>query len=255
MSNLELVRRLSRFREVRALRGFTRIESGFDLGELADVEKLEIKVAPITTAQKWRPAVELRGEGVFVALDEGALTAWEVGDAVRARGLELEQRFKEYQDERSVAADERQPFPGMRYVLLHSLAHALIRELCLEAGYSSSALRERIYSKPGADGMAGLLIYTASSDSEGSLGGLVDQAPPDRFGPILFDALNNADLCAQDPLCGSGEIGGAGGINGAACHACLLLAETSCEAGNRFLDRATLVETMGGHGRSFLRGG
>jgi hypothetical protein len=146
------------------------------------------------------------------------------------------------------------PVPGMRYVLLHSLAHALIRQLCLEAGYSSSALRERIYSDTGEQPMAGLLIFTASSDSEGSLGGLVDQAARDRFGPVLLDALRDAELCAQDPLCGGGEIGGAGGINGAACHACLLLAETSCEAGNRFLDRATLVETLGGHGRAFLRG-
>ena len=102
--------------------------------------------------------------------------------------------------------------------------------------------------------MAGLLIYTASSDSEGSLGGLVDQGAPDKFGAVLGDALHDAHLCAQDPLCGAGELGGAAELNGAACHACLLLAETSCEARNRFLDRAVLAETVGHFSRWFFRG-
>lgn len=253
-ARLATVAAATRLREVRALRGFTRIESGFDIGELADVAKLDLKVAPISKNTGWRPAVELRGEGIFVSLDEDDLRTWEESTAVIQRGNVLAERFEEYQRDRVDDPTESQPFPGMRYVLLHSLAHALIRQLCLEAGYSSSALRERIYSDRGAQKMAGLLIYTASSDSEGSLGGLVDQAGPDRFGPVLLDALREAELCAQDPLCGGGEIGGAAGINGAACHACLLLAETSCEAGNRFLDRATLVQTLGEHGLGFLRG-
>ena len=98
--------------------------------------------------------------------------------------------------------DDR-PFPGMRYVLLHTLAHVLMRQLALDCGYSSSALRERIYCKTGTDPMAGLLIYTASSDSDGSLGGLVDQAVPDRLGPHLMDALRETAFCASDPLCGA----------------------------------------------------
>jgi hypothetical protein len=253
-ASLSVVAAATRLREVRALRGFTRIDSGFDIGELADVSKLDPKVAPISKTIGWRPAVELRGEGIFLSLDAAALHAWERTPSVAQRGDELAERFDEYQRQRVTDPEDRHPFPGMRFVMLHSLAHALIRQLCLEAGYSSSALRERIYSDTGEQPMAGLLIYTASSDSEGSLGGLVDQAPPDRFGPLLLDAMRDAELCAQDPLCGGGEIGGAGGINGAACHACLLLAETSCEAGNRFLDRATLVETLGAHGRAFLRG-
>ena len=245
----------TRLREVRVLRGFTRIESGFDVGDLADVARLNIDMAPLgTNDAMWRPAVELRGEGIFVALDEQALRKWESKPEVAARALELSGRLNDYHAERSDGKRERQPFPGMRYVLLHTLAHALIRRLCLEAGYSSSALRERIYSTSGQDPMAGLLIYTASSDSEGSLGGLVDQATPDRFGPVLLAALRDTELCAQDPLCGTGEIGGAAGLNGAACHTCLLVAETSCEASNRFLDRATLVEPLGGFGRWFFRG-
>ncbi len=139
--------------------------------------------------------------------------------------------------------DDR-PFPGMRYVLLHTLAHVLMRQLALDCGYSSSALRERIYCKTGTDPMAGLLIYTASSDSDGSLGGLVDQAVPDRLGPHLMDALRETAFCASDPLCGGGDIGAATNLNG--------LAETSCEFGNRLLDRATLVETLGNRETAFF---
>jgi hypothetical protein len=254
-SRLATVGAATRLREVRALRGFTRIESGVDVGELADVAKLEIDMAPLGPRDvTWGPAVELRGEGIFLSLDEAAVREWEARPEIATRAEELSLKFHDYQADRSEDPSEWQPFPGMRYVLLHSLAHALIRRLCLDAGYSSSALRERIYSESGADPMAGLLIYTASSDSEGSLGGLVDQAIPDRFGAILLDALSDSELCAQDPLCGAGELGGAAGLNGAACHACLLLAETSCEASNRFLDRAVIVETLGRFGRWFFRG-
>lgn len=251
-NRIATVAEATRLREVRALRGFTRIESGFDIGELADVAELHIDMAPIGPRHvTWRPAVELRGEGVFLALDERVLAAWENEPQAVHQAEKLSASFNEYQAHR---AARRRPFPGMRYVLLHSLAHALIRRLCLDAGYSSSALRERIYSAGGEEPMSGLLIYTASSDSEGSLGGLVDQAVPERFGEVLVDALRDAQLCAQDPLCGAGELSGHAGLNGAACHACLLLAETSCEASNRFLDRAVLVETLGQFGRWFFRG-
>ncbi|MCY3894040.1 MAG: DUF1998 domain-containing protein [Acidimicrobiaceae bacterium] len=252
---LALVRAATRLREVRALRGFTRIESGLDIGDLADVAELNIDIAPLGPANvRWRPAVELRGEGIFLALDEQSLQEWENRVDVADQSRELTARLGEFHASRSTPENSRRPFPGMRYVLLHSLAHALIRRLCLNAGYSSSALRERIYSSSESESMAGLLIYTASSDSEGSLGGLVDQAEPDCLGAVLVDALLDTHLCAQDPLCGSGEFGGTAGLNGAACHACLLLSETSCEAGNRFLDRAVLAETVGQFGRGFFRG-
>lgn len=253
-AKLGVVGAATRLREVRALRGFTRIESGFDVGELADVAELDIKVAKIGPNNLgWLPAAELRGEGIFVTLDPDALAQWESKPNVSARGTELATMFDAYQADREKDEDERRPFPGMRYVLVHSLAHALIRQLCLEAGYSSSALRERLYCETGENDMAGFLIYTASSDSEGSLGGLVDQAVPDRFGPVLMDALREVALCPQDPLCGAGELAHSGHLNGAACHACLILAETSCEGGNRFLDRSTLVETIGHHDRWFFR--
>jgi len=231
----------TRLREVRALRAFTRIDSGFDLGE-RDFDELDIKPAPLgTTNVKWLPGVDLRGEGVFIRLDERELRAWENEPAVRAAAEQLAERHREWirrWDRRE------QPFPGMRYVLLHTLAHVLMRQLALDCGYSASALRERIYSDPGEEPMAGLLIYTASSDSEGSLGGLVDQARPDRLSALLLDGLHESSFCASDPLCATGDVGARAHLNGAACHACLLLAETSCENGNHLLDRAVLTRTV-----------
>ena len=36
---------------------------------------------------------------------------------------------------------------------------------------------------------------------------------------------------------------GNGELNGAACHACMMIPETACENGNRLLDRRTLIPT------------
>lgn len=123
---------------------------------------------------------------------------------------------------------------------MHTLAHVLITEWSLDAGYPSSALRERLYCD---DDMAGLLVYTATSDSAGSLGGLVAQGEPKNLTDILESALRRASWCSADPLCIESRATGVGGANHAACHACVMLAETSCEANNLLLDRALLVGT------------
>ncbi len=242
-----------RLREVRALRGFTRLDSSPELGDELDVSELNVTMAPIGKEKKpsWLPAIDLRGEGIFVRLDEEALSKWESTAPVVN---ESERRASQWQAWLAEHGRDEQPFRGMRYVLLHTLAHALIRQLSLESGYSASALRERIYCDTGDRPMAGLLIYTASSDSDGSLGGLVDQAKPDRLGPLLMDALQESGHCSQDPLCGGQDLGGHAHMNGAACHACMLLAETSCEFGNRLLDRATLYPTIGNRGIEFFDG-
>lgn len=240
---LELVVAATRLREVRALRGFTRLDSVPDLGERTDVSDLDVTLAGLGSKDiDWLPGIDFRGEGIFLKLSDAALHAWESRPQVARQSKRLAIQFADWRRLRSL--DER-PFPGMAYVLLHTLAHVLMRQLALDCGYSSSALRERIYSHLGDDPMTGLLIYTASSDSEGSLGGLVDQADADRLGPLLARALHEATFCASDPLCGGGEMGPTTNLNGAACHACLLVAETSCEFGNRLLDRAVLVETLG----------
>ncbi len=134
-------------------------------------------------------------------------------------------------------------WPGMRFVLVHSLAHALIREFALECGYGAAGLGERLYTERTAGGrMAGLLLYTAAPDSEGTLGGLVE---------LLVQALERAKLCSSDPLCAEHEPD-ARALHGAACHACMFAAETSCQAGNRFLDRDLLVETFEPTGLAFF---
>jgi Domain of unknown function (DUF1998) len=231
----------TRLREVRALRAFTRIDSGMDLGE-ADFEQLEIQPAKLgTPAISWLPGIDLRGEGVFVRLAEAPLREWEREAAVAAEAGIREQNHAEWLARRD---REARPFPGMRFILLHTLAHVLIRQLAFDCGYSASALRERIYCDDGEDPMAGILIYTATSDSEGSLGGLVDQARSDRLGSLLLDGLRDSAFCASDPLCSSSDVGAAAQLNGAACHACLLLAETSCENGNHLLDRSVLTPTV-----------
>ncbi|MDA7878975.1 DUF1998 domain-containing protein, partial [bacterium] len=132
-----------------------------------------------------------------------------------------------------------------RFIVIHSFAHAVMRALALDCGYSGSSIRERIYSSI-EDGreMSGVLLYTASPDSEGSLGGLIDLGTPERLGPLLQDALRDLTRCSSDPLCASHEPQRHRSSNGAACHACILVPETSCEAFNTWLDRSLLVPTV-----------
>lgn len=243
----------SRLREVRALRGFTRIDSMPEIGEEHDIEHLDIEVAPLSVHKhpSWLPAVDLRGEGVFIRFSEDALRAWEARPALVSETARVEGLWHAWQEGRP--HDDRS-FPGMRYVLLHTFSHVLMRELALDSGYSTSSIRERIYCAGDPQPMAGVLLYTATSDSDGSLGGLVDQSRPDRLQPLILNALREASRCAQDPLCGSLDVGGSEHLNGSACHACLLLAETSCEFGNRLLDRSVLVDTLGRRGIEYFDG-
>ncbi len=147
-------------------------------------------------------------------------------------------------------------FPGIRLVLLHSLAHALMRQIVLDCGYTAASVRERLYSRqPGEIGgpMAGILLYTAAPDSEGTLGGLVELGDPVTLGRHLEQALESMRLCASDPLCAEHRPDTLGRtIQGACCHACQFAPETSCERGNRYLDRSVLVNTFTGIGTAFF---
>ena len=237
------VAQVVRLREVRALRGFTRIDPIPDLGDLGEVEAIDAGLAPLATKrQNWLPGIDQRGEGIFLQLDDSAITRWEKSSAVS----ELEKQHLVAQRNWYAARDMEVPEPRpIRYLLLHSVAHLLIRQFGLDSGYASSSLRERIYCDVGVDPMAGILIYTASPDSEGSLGGLVEMARPERLGSTLRRALETSKLCANDPLCADRSATATGTqLNGAACHACLLESETSCEVGNNYLDRALLAGTL-----------
>lgn len=234
--------------EVRALVGFTRI----DAAGVGTGDSLRPEIAPIyRNRPDWLPAVEVRGEGIFIELDEDAVARWEEAKPdVQARACAMAEKFRQWETERGTLPS---PFPGPRYVLLHSLAHTLIRQLSLDCGYSASSVRERIYSSTDPKRrMAGVLLYTASPDSEGSLGGLVDLGGPRRFPELFKRALRSATRCSSDPLCADHQPDVHATINAAACHACILASETSCETFNRFLDRNVLVPTMAAGALAFF---
>jgi hypothetical protein len=240
-----------RLREVTALTGFTRLESpSWDPGAPPPSNG-----APLTTGKPvWVPAAESRGEGIFVQFAEDAVKAWEDKVESSKRLLALEAAHQRWRLRRHMAPMEG--WRGARFVLLHTFAHLLINELALECGYSVASIRERIYCRED-DGtgapMAGVLIYTAAADSEGTLGGLVSLGEPGTLERLLNQAFERARLCASDPLCAEHTPDEAEDIiHNAACHACTFLPETSCQAGNRYLDRAVLVPTLAAAGVEFF---
>ncbi|MFD6996257.1 DrmB family protein [Streptomyces mirabilis] len=235
---LDSVVLIHRLREVSALTGFTRIEAPEWLPE---EEARTLAGAPLSrNSPTWVPCAELRGEGVFLALKEQQLAEWEQQDSVRAR----EEVLKSAHWDWCMARRVEPRWPGIRYVLLHTLAHVLIRQFALECGYGASGIAERIYARSGPDPMSGILLYTAAPDSEGTLGGLVSLGRGERLGPAISQALEEARLCSSDPMCAEHDPRIHARLHGAACHACLFAAETSCERGNHYLDRALLVETL-----------
>ncbi len=245
---LQRVVLVSRLKEVQVLTGFTRIDSTRDLID-EDSEAIQIQRLS-RRRQDWLPAVELRGEGIFLQFREELLRQWESRAAVAESAAAMRRAHEDWRAERGLPPA---PFPGARYVFLHGIAHLLIRQLSLDCGYSSTAIRERIYSSADpASPRAGVLLYTASPDSDGSLGGLVDMGTPERLGPLLLHALGQASVCSSDPLCADRDPRSTGSVNGAACHACLLVAETSCERSNRYLDRNLLVPTIHADNTAFF---
>lgn len=220
---------IKRLREVRAFLGFRRIDPSSELVPPNAGRGFEAGVKP------WLQAVEIYGEGIFLSFDEDWVKNWE---AKIARNPEEMARLGELEKARSEANFWFLPSVSPRFIAIHTFAHLLMRQLVFESGYSSSALRERIYAGPG---MAGILIYTAEGDSEGSLGGLVRQGQPNRLGDTLLLSLDKAQWCSADPVCSETNGQGLGGFNRAACHACSLVPETSCTSANTLLDRGLLL--------------
>lgn len=247
---LQGLTRVTRLREVRALRNFTRIRP-----PAGDVEEGLAHFADISTVPKdWLPATEVRGEGIFILLNGEALGEWESQPSVAGRCRAIDARFQQEWRSRFGAdtTAPRQITP--RLLLIHSLSHALIRRLSLECGYSTTSVRERLYCSREGNEMHGLLIYTASPDSDGTLGGLARQGLPGRFAEILVASIRDMAWCSSDPLCIGGITAMSESYNNAACHSCLLLPETSCEEFNRFLDRALLVGLPDDPELGFFRG-
>ena len=214
---------LERLREVNALLGFTRVEAP---EETVDPDERPPRANICADPPTWVPAGQVHGEGIFIRFNEDALQKWERRDSVRAREEMLILGHKGWRNSRRLNPDEG--YPGARYVLLHTIAHLLIRELALECGYNAASIRERIYADTeGGQPQAGVLVYTAAADSDGTLGGLVDLGKPENFDRLLTQALSSASICSSDPLCAEHEPNKDRSLHAAACHACSFVSETS----------------------------
>lgn len=240
-----LVKRIPRvtladsLREVRVFQGFRRVSPSPSSTFIRADGRRIFDRPPV----EWLPAIEVRGEGIFLELDQEALSLWEVEESVVRRVEELNRRAQN-----SVMWHRMEAKVGARvtprYALAHTLSHLLVRRLAFESGYGASSLNERIFARglpnQGVE-FGGLLIYTAAGDAQGTLGGLVRQGEPERLLPTLLAAIDDAAWCSSDPLCSEQSTVSMDGLNLSSCHACTLVSETSCENGNFLLDRALVV--------------
>ena len=244
---IDTVIQLHRLREVSALAGFTRLE-----GAVPDIDgeyDTDVTRADLDENPSWFPAVETRGEGIFIALRPEAVRRWLARPEVKARIAKASTGRDEWLARRK---REKPAFPGGPYILLHTLSHLLVQAVSLRCGYPATSIRERVYlDAPG--GRYGLLLYTASADAEGTLGGLVQQAH--HLDESLVQSLKMAAFCSSAPICAQHaptETPDERWLHGAACHNCSLIAETSCEMRNEYLDRALVVPTLAVHDAAFF---
>lgn len=240
---------VEKLKKVNAFVGFTRIDS------LDRIDDSKSRIAPLNRNGRpsWVPATEDRGEGFFLQFNEQAVRDWEdtvlvlpIWDTFRkAHALNFRRRTSKTADS---AIDPDSRFPAPRYWAIHTLSHLLIREAAMSSGYGSASLTERVYAWPEDDNRpaaAGLLITTTASDSEGTLGGLVDLSRPERLEPLVRESVRRGNRCSSDPVCSHRRPRGKEDfLHGAACHFCLFVSETTCERTNRFLDRRLLLGLM-----------
>ena len=251
---LEQLSLVDKLRETRVMYGFSRLLSENPLvpSNYQQIQELLWRNWPRNYTDRWLPANINMGEGIFLKFDHDAVRQWEQRQEVINHLASLR--------DRSIASALRagRPVPNIepRMVMLHTLAHLLMKRLTFECGYGSSALRERIYASGDDESeMAGILIYTAAGDAEGSMGGLVRMGEPLNFARIFRNAIEEARWCSSDPVCTEiGNHGGQGndGLNIAACHSCTLAPETSCEFFNAFLDRQLVVDSATGMNVGFF---
>lgn len=215
---------VDRLTVTQAFTGFTRISRNEDNS-----------VAISQYSKPWLPAVELTGEGIFIRFSKDKIACWKNAHSSRYK------RMKKAMGNSNFINNSF----SETYVMLHTFAHLFIREISNVCGYSTASIREKIYSESNDKNeikMCGVLIYVSSSDSDSSLGGLISVADnKDVFEKIMDSMLERASWCSGDPLCISSTKQGYKNLNYSACHDCTLLPETSCEAFNCFLDRASII--------------
>lgn len=247
---LKSISLIHKVREVQALIGFTRLKP-VDASDDPGSQGVIVPVKEPST--NWYPAYDVRGEGIFIEFDGVAINEW------RSDNVKLAERVSILNE------NYRKSFIGQnhpreitsKFLFLHTISHLLIKQLSFECGYSIASLKERIYCSEAADGkeMAGILIYTACGDSEGTLGGLVRQGRADTFPKIFNKAIENARTCSNDPVCSLSQGQGRDSLNLSACYSCALIPETSCEEFNSFLDRGVVVGTFDNSSLGFFQGG
>lgn len=226
---------IDKVRVVNALVGFSRLKP---VNKIEDPGCVSVK----ESGTRWYPAYEVKGEGIFIEFNQDAISKWvDENPEVQERCTRIQENY-----ESSFLGSGRPKNITPKFVMLHTLSHLLISQLSFECGYSIASLSERLYCYDGKkdESMAGIFIYTASGDSEGTLGGLVRQGRPDAFPRIFKKALEKAKTCSNDPVCIMSKGQGRDSLNLAACHACTLLPETCCEERNEFLDRGLIIGTF-----------
>lgn len=236
IKNISLIHKV---REVQALVGFSRLEPVEEDNEnnATKIKKVSIK----EENTNWYPGYDVRGEGIFIELNDDAIDKWRTNNPrIQRRVDQLNENYS-----KSYYGDIRPRTITSKFLLLHTLSHLLMKQLSFECGYSIASIKERIYCSESSEGklMSGILIYTASGDSEGTMGGLVRQGRADIFPSIFKKAIDGAITCSNDPVCSLSMGQGRDSLNLSACHACTLVPETSCEEFNVFLDRGVIIGT------------
>lgn len=236
--------RITRLREVRVLLGFTRVDAPDPDADAED--QPNIVTLAKSKEERWLPATEIHGEGIFIEFNRDTVHQWMDIPEVKKISEQYASAYREYCENKGwKIVYERNAI----YVLMHTFAHLMIKQMSMSSGYSSSAIRERIYFN---DKMSGILLYTGSSDKEGSLGGLVELGHIGQITGLMRDAFQEALVCTNDPECMSNKPAGKN-LNGAACHSCCMISETACENGNRMLDRGLVVPVAGRETSAYFR--
>lgn len=246
---LKSISLIHKVREVQALVGFTRLKPV----DSTDAPGSQAVIVPVKEPDtKWYPAYDVRGEGIFIEFDSSSINNWRSENQFLAERVAL---LNDNYKKSFIGENHPREITG-KFLLLHTISHLLIKQLSFECGYGIASLKERIYCSEAVDGkeMAGILIYTACGDSEGTLGGLVRQGRSDTFPRIFNKAIENARTCSYDPVCSLSQGQGRDSLNLAACYSCTLIPETSCEEFNCFLDRGVVVGTFDNPNLGFFQG-
>ena len=228
---------VDRLREVRAFVSFSRVDPPNENNSNC----VAANGRPVSSSNRldWLPAVEVFGEGIFFKLSNDALNKWEKENrhSLRERQVKIQQKLQDEDNWVSGRYGSRAKILP-RFVLLHTLSHALMRQLAFTCGYNLASIREKLYV---FEENAGILLYTAQGDSEGSLGGLVRQGEVDVSMNLITQAIERLVWCSNDPICSEMPENGLEGLNLSACHACAIVPETSCTHLNTLLDRNLLI--------------